>query len=216
MKFNMNSNLKLIALFLGMTLLSCKNENTLPEFKYTDKPVALTCNDVNSKLYNEALYSFEDDILTFYSKDKPNPSLIQAYSQFIRNASYGRVKYEDIISKHTSTIFEALKQDNSLWDANNTKSHLNYNSPIIKCIGDNIIDKNLKTTFNALLSTNSMSPKLFAAPLSAKYRNVLSDKHLASYVAFDLFYANLFNIDFSKVNFDKPAEKVDFNKVPQK
>ena len=62
MKFNMNSNLKLIALFLGMTLLSCKNENTLPEFKYTDKPVALTCNDVNSKLYNEALYSFEDDI----------------------------------------------------------------------------------------------------------------------------------------------------------
>lgn len=205
----MNSNLKLIALFLGMTLLSCKNENTLPEFKYSDKPVALTCTDVNSKLYNEALYSFEDDILAFYSKNKPNPSLIQAYSQFIRNASYGRVKYEDIVSKHTSTLFEALKQDNNLWDANNTKSHLSYSSPLIKCIADNIKDKNLKTTFNALLSTNSMSPKLFAAPLSTKHRNVLSDKFLASYVAFDLFYANLFNIDFSKVDFNKPAEKVE-------
>ncbi|WNH09389.1 hypothetical protein [Thalassobellus suaedae] len=212
----MNSNLKLIALFLGITLLSCKNENTLTEFKYSEKPIALTCSDINSKLYNEALYSFEDDILTFYSKDKPNFSLIQAYSQFIRNATYGSVKYEEIISEHTSNIFKALKQDNDLWDANNTKSHLNYNSKLIKCIADNIKDENLKTTFNALISTNSMSPKLFGAPLNTKYRNVLSDKFLASYVAFDLFYANLFNIDFSKVNFDKPTEKVDFNKIPQK
>lgn len=212
----MNSNLKLIALFLGITLLSCKNENTLTEFKYSEKPIALTCSDINSKLYNEALYSFEDDILTFYSKDKPNFSLIQAYSQFIRNATYGNVKYEEIISEHTSNIFKALKQDNDLWDANNTKSHLNYNSKLIKCIAGNIKDENLKTTFNALISTNSMSPKLFGAPLNTKYRNVLSDKFLASYVAFDLFYANLFNIDFSKVNFDKPVEKVDFNKIPQK
>ncbi|MFI1745601.1 hypothetical protein [Thalassobellus sediminis] len=199
----MNSNLKLIALFLGMTLLSCKNENTLPEFKYSDKSIALTCTDVNSKLYNEALYSFENDILIFYSKNKPNPSLIQAYSQFIRNARYGRAKYEEIISEHTSNIFKTLKQDNDLWDANNTKSHLNYNSKLIKCIAENLKDENLKTTFNALLSTNSMSPKLFASPLATKYRNVISDKHLASYVAFDLFYANLFNLDLSKLNFEK-------------
>ncbi len=212
----MKSNLKLITLFLGITLLSCKNENKLPEFKYSEKPIALTCNDLNSKLYNEALYSFENDILTFYSKNKPNPSLIQAYSQFIRNASYGRAKYEDIVSEHTLNIFKALKLDNDLWDANNTKSHLNYNSKVIKCIADNIKDKNLKTTFKALLSTNSMSPKLFAAPLNTKYRNVLSDKFLASYVAFDLFYANLFNVDFSKVNSEKPAEKVNSNNVPQK
>ncbi|MFI1772480.1 hypothetical protein ACH5TX_12275 [Flavobacteriaceae bacterium MEBiC06459] len=212
----MKSNLKLIALFLGITLLSCKNENTLTDFKYSDKPVALTCTDINAKLYNEALYAFEDDILTFYSKGKPNATLTQAYNQFIRNASYGRVKYEDIISKHTSKIFEALKLDNDLWDAENTKSHLNYNSKLIKCVSENIKDENLKTTFNALLSTNSMSPKLFAAPLSTKYRNVLSDKFLATYTAFDLFYANLFNIDFSKINFDKPEENVDFNKVPQK
>ena len=60
-----------------------------------------------------------------------------------------------------------------------------------------------------------MSPKLFGTPLMAKYRNTLSDKHLALYVALDLYYSKLFDIDLSQVNLDKPEKKVDFNKVPQ-
>ena len=50
---------------------------------------------------------------------------------------------------------------------------------------------------------------------SGEYRNALNDKYLALYIALDLYYSKLFDIDFSKVNLDKPEQKVDFNKVPK-
>ena len=211
----MKTNFKLIALLLLVGLTSCKNDNKLSEYKYADKPIVLTCNTMDTKLYQEALYSFEDDILNFYGKDKPNASLVQAYNQFIRMANFGNIKYEDILSAHSIKVFEALKKDNNLWDVNNSKSHLNYNSTFFNCIANNISDANLKTTLNALLTTNSMSPKLFGAPLLNKYSTALNDKYLASYIAFELYYAKLFDLDLSKISFDKPEPKVDFNKIPQ-
>jgi len=36
------------------------------------------------------------------------------------------------------------------------------------------------------------------------------------YVALDLYYAKMFNINFSKENLEKPEQKVDFNQVPPK
>lgn len=216
MKIKMNPNSKIFTLLLVLTLLHCKNESTFSEYIYTELPVVLTCPGFNSKLYHEALYSFENDILDFYSKSGKNPSQIQAYNRFVRDAVYGgRIKYEEIVSAHTLKVFDALKSENTLWDTNNTKSHLNYNSPIVNCIANNIKDTALKTTFNSLVATNSMSPKLFGAPLTSKYRTAIKDKHLAAYIALDLFYAKLFDVDFSKVNLNKPASKVDFNKIPE-
>ncbi|WP_034044506.1 hypothetical protein [Wocania ichthyoenteri] len=206
---------KLIVITLVISLISCKKENTLSEYKYADKGLVLSCENVNSKLYSEALFTFENDILNFYGKNNPNASLIQAYGQFIRNAIYGRIKYENIVSPHTVKVFEVLKNEDDLWDASNPKSYLNYNSALINCISINMQNAELKTTFNSLLKVNSMSPKPFGAPLTSNYRDVIKDKYLAAYVAFDLFYANLFNKNLSKVNAEKPVQKVDFNKLPQ-
>ncbi|MGZ0014722.1 hypothetical protein [Yeosuana sp. AK3] len=198
-----------IAVILIYSMTSCKQENAFKDFKFSEKPAKLACNSLNSKLYNEALYSFEEDITNFYSKDKR--SLLSAYSQFIRLTNYNRVKYRDIVSEHTLKVFEALKNESELWDANNSNSHLNYNGPLMNCISDNISDKDLKTTLKALLSTNSMSPRLFGPPLLSNYGLTMGDKYLASYVAFDLFYARLFDVDFSIPKQEKP--KVDFNKI---
>ena len=203
----MTTKFYFIILFILCFATSCKKENAFTELKFADKPVVLACENLNSKLYNEALYSFENDILNFYGKDKK--SLLLAYSQFIRLSVYGRVNYKNIVSEHTLKVFEALKNESELWNLNNTSSHLNYNSVLMDCIAQNITNPNLKTTLNALLSTNSMSPKLFGVPLSTNYSTTLSDKYLASYVAFDLFYAKLFDVDFSQV--EKEKQKVDFN-----
>ena len=197
----------LITLFFLCFTIGCKKENTFTAYEFADKPVALACENLNSKLYNEALYSFENDILNFYGKDKK--SLLMAYSQFIRLSVYGRVNYKNMVSEHTLKVFEALKNDTELWNLENASSHLNYNSALMDCIAVNITNPDLKTTLNALLSTNSMNPKLFGAPLSTNYSLTLSDKYLAAYVAFDLFYAKLFDVDFSKV--EKEKQKVDFN-----
>ena len=216
MKIKTNLKITLITLSFVLTLFGCKKENTFSDYKYEDKPTVLTCEGVNSKLYQEALYSFEDDILNFYKNTNPKRTLIQSYSQLMANSIYGRMKYEDVVSEHTLKIFEALKKEEGLWNANSVKSHLNYNSDIIKCILNNMKDESLKTTFNALVTTNSMSPKLFGVPLMSNYRTTLSnDKYLATYVALDLFYAKLFDIDFSKVNLEKP-EPLDFNVIPPK
>lgn len=212
----MNSKITLTTLLFVFTLFSCKQEKVFSDYKYADKPQTFTCEGVNSKLLNEALYSFEDDIVKHYQKDKPSPRLDQSYSQVIRNSAFGRLKLEDVVSKHTVDIFEALKKEDNLWDANNPKSNLNYNSATLKCVSNNIKDNNLKTTLNALITTNSMSPKLYGPALVSKYRNTLSDKYLAMYVALDLYYAKMFDVDFSKVNLDKPEQKVDFNQVPPK
>lgn len=203
----MTTKFFLITLFLLCFVTSCKKENAFKEYAFADKPAVLACENLNSKLYNEALYSFENDILNFYGKDKK--SLLLAYSQFIRLSVYSRINYKNMVSEHTLKVFEALKNESELWDFNNTSSHLNYNGALMDCIAQNITNPDLKTTLNALLSTNSMSPKLFGTPLSTNYSATLSDKYLASYVAFDLFYAKLFDVDFSQV--EKEKQKVDFN-----
>ncbi len=202
--------LKLFVIALAINALSCKKNNTLSEYQFEEKGIVLNCDNTNLKLYNEALFSFEKDIETYYGNDKPN--LIRAYSQFIRSAVGGHAKYEDIISQHTLNIFEVLKDKNNLWDANNPKSYLNYNSPLVNCIAKNIQNKDLNTTLNALISANSMSPKLFGSPLMTNYSSVSRDKYLAAYVAFDLFYAKLFNIDFSKINLDRTEANTTSNK----
>lgn len=204
----MNTKFYYIALILMFSLSSCKKETTFTDFKFSDKPATLACENLNIKLYNEALYSFEDDILNFYQRNDKK-SLLSSYSQFIRLSLYNRANLKDIVSEHTLKVFEALKKESELWDLNNPKSHLNYNGPLMACISNNITDQNLKTTLNALLSTNSMSPKLFGAPLATNYSLSLRDKYLASYIAFDLFYAKLFDVDFSEKD---QKQKVDFNK----
>lgn len=195
---------KLVVFTLTIGLASCKNENSISEYKYSTKPTVLACDSLNSKLYQEAVYSFEDDIVNFYNnKANANSSLKQAYSRFLSGVVYGGLKYEDIISTHTLDIFEALKHENNLWNVNNETSNLNYKSAVINCIAKNLQDNALKQTLNALLTTNSMSPKLFSTPIMSKSKNAITDKHLACYIALDLYYAKLFNIDLSKINLEK-------------
>ncbi|MFL1011909.1 hypothetical protein [Flavisericum labens] len=213
----MNTKLPLILFLSLFTLVGCKKDKTFTNYKYADKPAVISCEGVNSKLYNEAVYSFENDILNFYGKGNQNTTLARSYIQTIRTSVNSQLKFDQIVSKHTYEVFEALKNETALWDANNNKSHLNYDGKTMGCISNNIKDQALKTTLDALLSTKTMSPKLFGAPLITKYNSAMNDKYLALYIALDLFYAKMFDFDFSKVNFDKPAEeeKVDFNKTPK-
>jgi len=210
----MKTKFNLILLSLTVTVFSCKNEKPFDDYQFISNGIMINCNDENTAaIVNEALFSFENDITKFYSKGQPNINL--AYSQFVRNAINGRVSYAEIVSPHTVKVFEALKKEGEIWDAQNSKSHLNYNSTFFDCITNNIQDKNLKTTLKALISTNSMSPKLFGSPLMTRYNRATSDKYLAGYIAFDLYYAKLFDVDLSQVK-EKPIEdnKVDFNKIP--
>ena len=192
-----------------ITFNSCKKEITI-DYKYSDKESVLKCDNVNKKLISEAVYTFEEDIKNFYANKKF--TLRNAYSFFINGATNNRIKYEDIVSKHAISVLDALKQESDLWDLQSNISQLNYNNDFIKCIANSIKNERLKTTFNALLNTNSMRPNLMAAPLSDNLTSVINDKNLSAYIALQYYYANLVNIDFSKIDFDKKevgTEKTD-------
>lgn len=186
--------------------LSCNNHNTLSEYKYSDQETLLNCDSPDSKLWNEAIYSFENDIRVFYANNyySKDGDLYLFYSEFVVRYIKNMVAYEDLISPHTLEVFNVLKTKQELWNLDNTVSKLNYYSPLLNCIAANVQDKHLKTTLNALLSTHSMSPKMFTSPLSTQSRTVAIDPYLRAYVAFDLFYAKLFDIDVSKVKDREP------------
>lgn len=193
----MNSYLKLVSFLLILTIFtSCKKEATLSEYKYADKEYTVQCESVNPELLKEAVFSFENDITKYYERNGKS-NLSQAYGRTVNFGMYGNAKYKEIVSPHTLEIFNILKTDTELWNLEGKTKTLNYNHKLVQCLADNLKDHDLKTTFNALLTTNSMTPKLFGAPLRRKAHIALKDKHLATYIALDMFYAKLFNVDFN-------------------
>lgn len=213
----MKTQLSILGIILSLTLLSCKQDATTAniEFEYADKPQTLDCKKVDSLLLKEAYYTFENDLINFYDPQNKNQS--RAYTSFVRFAStnISRIDFSKIATERTIEVYNALKEDTSLWNGNS----LNYEHPLFSCIGDNIRDQALNKTYNALLSTGSMQPNLFGAPLSTKAQQVNADKYLGTFVALQYYYVNLANVTPQVKQEVKPIQQdngpVDFNKVPR-
>ena len=165
------------------------------DFIYTNQGDVLNCEGLDTALLQEAFYSFENDLTTYYTPEKPIYS--RAYSIFVSQALADRVNYSLMVSDHTKNVLAALKQDESLWTTNPDGSKVNFSHPIFECIGENIQDEPLKQTFNALIQTNSMSLRMFGQELRQKTFGMKDDKYLATYVAMELFYGKIYDKDFS-------------------
>jgi hypothetical protein len=192
--------LLLAALFLFTT--NCEKNEKL-DYQYTNQPDTIKCfsQDINTALLKEAYYSFENDMKLQFAKNSGNTA--QGYSIFINTISAGRPLEPTKVSSHSRKILEHLKNESGLWVNDNGTYHLNYESDLVTCLSDNIGDSNLQTTFKALVSTNSMNPKIFAAPLRTQIRNIQNNKFLGTFMALDMYYAQLMNVDFS--NIEAPA-----------
>lgn len=184
----------IIFILFSVLVVSCKKEATLSEFKYSDNKFQVSCETIDLNLLKEAVYSFEDDI-TKYFGNRGTKNLSQAYSRTVNLALYGRVKYNEIVSPHSIDIFNILKEEKDLWNLEGDTKSLNYNSEFVECLGNNLTDKDLKTTFSALITTNSMTTKLFGEPLRRKAYLAVKDKNLATYIALDMYYSKLFDLN---------------------
>lgn len=211
---------KLFTLLLLVTVSSCDQAKKL-DYKFAESPKVLACDFPNIDLYNEAIYSFENDLINTYDmRYKSGP---KAYSSFINVYMRGGLKVEDIASEHSLKIAQLLKEENDLWATNNGETTLNYSHPLTDCMINNIKTTSLKQTINALLSTNSMRPNLILAPLSSSARVMQGDGSLKAYVAFDFFYAKLLDSKLEDLKNPNPQpieeakrdEKIDFNAAPK-
>lgn len=179
-----------------LTLVNCKEPQPELDFQHSNEPVVVNCEHNQSELFNEALYNFEANLTDYYSNE--NTSLSKAYSLFINESTRNKINLNNISNQHSLDIFKALKNIEGLWTMKDNKLSLNYNHQILKCIGDNIQDKDLKTTFNALLSTNSMNMRMLKDVLITKSSRFNTDKYLATFVALELYYSKLSDVDLSQ------------------
>ena len=211
----MKTQLSILAILLTFAFLSCKNESSTTvqmNYQHSDKPSVVNCKGADSTLIKEVLYTFENDITKLY--DPQNNNVNRAYSSFARVIPSGRIDYTKLVSEHTLEVYNALKTT-SLWK----DGGLNYENEFFSCLGENMKDPNLKTTYNSLISSGYMSNKLFGPPLANKSSAMANDKYLATFIALDFYFAHLEGVkpqpelpQIEKAN-DGP---VDFNKVPAK
>ncbi|WP_299252246.1 hypothetical protein [uncultured Lacinutrix sp.] len=218
----MQTTFKFLALLIFVTFSSCNNSKTI-DYKYSESPKVLACDFPNGDLLQEAVYAFENDIINSYDMQYRNAA--KSYSKLISTRLRGQLKLTDIASEHSLKIAKALKEDSSLWVTNNGVTSLNTSHPVVDCIANNIKDKGIKTTYNALLSTNSLKPNLILPLLSGSTRFIQADGSLKTYVALEFFYSQLLNTTVEELKNPNPQAQpepakpsvngVDLNRTPK-
>ncbi|MGY0392868.1 hypothetical protein ACW5R3_09970 [Bizionia sp. KMM 8389] len=192
---------KLTIGLLVLVLVSCNTNEPLPisSYKFANETQVITCSDLNNNLFNEALYTFENDIYSYYRSG--NSTLKGAYSLFLREVNRKEISYQDITSPHALKVLEALKLEPNLWDSNNQS--FNYNAPVFKCVMENFPTQSLVKTINSLTVTNSVRPDILAPPFQKYIKNADKDKYFALFIAFNMYYEQIQDIDPALVT-EKP------------
>lgn len=203
---------RFIYFVICLILVNCKPPQPELNFKYSDKPSVVKCNTENDKLFNEVFYHFETILNEHYANN--NQNLRNAYLLFLKESTSNKTNYNNISDQHAIDIFKALKSIKGLWVENNSNQTLNYTHEIFSCIGENIQDKGLKTTYNALLSTNSMSIRMLKDVLISKSSKVNTDNYLATFVALELYYSKLSNVDLTLKEVKSSESEVNQEKDP--
>ncbi|MGB0896209.1 MAG: hypothetical protein ACPGU9_08840 [Flavobacteriaceae bacterium] len=190
----------ILATVVSISILSCKQEPTF-DYKYADQSPAITCENNDTTLFNEAYYAFENAIVTQAKNNNRRPNFKITTDYALRSFIYrarGNMRITDFITQEAFDVFNVLK-NKDIWDGIQLKN----NAEITKCIGDNISNSNIKESFNTLLSVESLHPNLVASAIidNKTVRDQYKDKVLMTYVALDMYYSKFFNTDLSNIEF---------------
>lgn len=182
-----------LLILISIFVLSCSQSLKL-EYKHSDKEQSIACSNTSDALLNEALYSFEEDIVKHYKL--PNAKLIPTYAKFIFKGMTGDAPYQKIANSHSLAIRDALIAEGILI-TNGVKSNLNYTHPTVQCIINNIEDPVLKNNLNVLIETNTMDPHLFNSRPRKFGRKAEKHRYQATYIALDGYYQNLVGLSLN-------------------
>lgn len=174
------------------------------EYKYQDRELQLSCDQIDGNLMKEALCSFEEDISAFYNNDNypPNTAIYYrfGYANFIYTGATGEAKFDLMVSPHSLNILKELKKQEGLFVENKEGSRLNYDHEFVQCLINNIQNKEIKDKINTLLSVNFFSPKTMAELYRVNNRDIETDKNFAMFIALDTYYQYLIDIEKSNEN----------------
>lgn len=203
-----------LATVLSISILSCKQEPTF-NYKYANQPQVLICENIDSKLFNEAYYAFEKAIITQAKNNNKRPNFNITPEYALRSyimRSKGNINITDYVTKEAFEIFSKLK-NKDIWNG----AQLRSEATITECIGNSISNATIKGSFNTLRSVESLSPNLVASTITDNraIRDQYKDKALMTYVALDMYYSKFYNTDFSNVEFLVEKEPAQIPAVKQ-
>ncbi|MDE0598534.1 MAG: hypothetical protein OSB51_05110 [Dokdonia donghaensis] len=181
------NQLVVVVLLLSVSLISCDDKKELT-LQHSEKESITACGDEDSALLNEALFQFEQDITEAY--DPEAKRLVSAYGRYLYVGFTGTAEFDRVATCLSIAIYKELLARNILLEDGGT-SNLNYMHPAVQCVINNMEDKDLSTTINALVETNTMNPKLFNSRMRNFGRQAKDQRVTALYVALDAFYQHL-------------------------
>lgn len=172
------------------------------EYKFQNREQLIDCHGVDNKLVHEALYSFEDDIASYYNNSL-EPGFLNydyGYARYIYKGALGEADYKKIVSNYSIKVLKRLLQEKELWNKTTGESKLNYNCEFVNCLINNIKNKDIKKTLLSNREVNSLNPKILADVYRRNIRDAHTDKYFAMFLALDTYYQYIIDIDFTEIN----------------
>jgi len=193
--------IKFLFLILIVFVVSCQNNI---QYKYQEKEQVIFCTNEDNALLNEALYSFENDIATYYQATIPDIKTLDlelSYAHFIFLGAKGEIDLKKIVSDHSINILILLKEKGYLNNSKSKVSNLDYHSNLATCLIDQFENEDIKTSIKSQISIDFLDSKIMAENYRVNVKDVHTDRNFALFIAFETYYQYLANIDFS--NFKK-------------
>jgi len=169
------------------------------EYKYQDRELGIECTGLDSKLAQEAYYSFRNDLAEYTMKNMVEIDYHNypfSLALFVFKGAEGTADYKDIVSPHTIKILNELKKETQLWDLQSDKSNLNYHSEFINCLIEGIQNDEVKQAIVSFREVNSQNPKSFAELYRTSIVDADKDLNFATFLAFEIYYQYLYDLEF--------------------
>lgn len=183
-----------IALLLLLISSSCKPEPKL-DYKFINQENYFKCSEVDIDFFNEATYAFEDFIIKNYDFSQ-NGDIKLAYRNFLINARHDLIPMAERLDDYLISVIKTIKNEKNLWVASEHPK-LSHTAAITTCISNSIQDDKFKNIFAALASSSTLKSSTVAPLIQADLDLAINDKSVATYIALDMFYAKLINLDYS-------------------
>ena len=184
------------------TLSSCSDSDPFP-YKYQNEQQVINCSNSDSKIMNEALYAFREDISRYFLKEiqkKDYLNFLYSYQQYIYRGAKGNLFYNEIVSDHTIKVYnELLKQDN-LFIKTKGKSNLNYKNEFVQCLINNIQNTEMKNKIIDLINVDYLSPDVMAENYRITTEDANTDPNFLMFIALDTYYQRLLDLDIPNTN----------------
>jgi hypothetical protein len=198
----MNNMKKLfVTLIIIASYYSCGGD--LLEYKYQDKELNMNCKQIDIPLMKEALYSFEDDIASFYNNENYSPGTRIyyhfGYANFIYTGATGEADFQNIVSTHSLSILSKLRKEPELYIEKKDASNLNYQHEFVQCLINQIKNAEIKDKIKTLLSVDFLTPKNMAEFYRVNIEDAKTDKHFALFIALDTYYQYLIDLEESNL-----------------